>query len=423
MTSPGERHRVCLVIGTRPEAIKMAPVIAAMRAHPHLEPLVVATTQHREMLKQALDVFGITPHVDLGLMQNGQNLGVFTSRALQSLTECFLEKKPDFLLVQGDTSTVTAAALAAFYQGIPIGHIEAGLRSFDLSSPFPEEVNRRIATCTANIHFAPTNEARNNLVSEGIPEGDIFVTGNTVVDALQMVTARDSFETPALNAIDWSTRRVILTTVHRRESMGEHLEEICDALESIVRLHDVDIVFPVHLNPKVRDTVFRRLSNNPRVHLLEPLPYPDLLEVMRRVYLVLSDSGGIQEEVPSFRKPILILRDTTERPECVTSGFGELVGTDATVILARTSALLNDAALYQLRTSGSNPFGDGKASIRITEVVDAALRHPHERRGPRRLDRAEVNATLDRLTQALASGEASSPRTQSGDAIGVARNR
>lgn len=400
MSSHGERHRVCLVIGTRPEAIKMAPVIAAMRAHPNLTPLVVATTQHREMLKQALDVFGITPDVDLGLMQNGQNLGVFTSRALQALTECFLERKPDFLLVQGDTSTVTAAALAAFYQGIPIGHIEAGLRSFDLSSPFPEEVNRRIATCTANIHFAPTQEARKNLVSEGIPEGDIFVTGNTVVDALRMVEPRASFETPTLNRVGWETRRVILTTVHRRESMGEHLEEICDALEKIVRLHDVEIVFPVHLNPKVRDVVYRRLANHDRIHLLEPLPYPDLLEVMRRVYLVLSDSGGIQEEVPSFRKPILILRDTTERPECVEAGFGELVGTDATVILARTAALLDDAALYTRRTSGENPFGDGRAAERIVEVVDTSLRHPHERSGPRRLDRTQVTDTLERLAHA-----------------------
>ncbi|MCC6242701.1 MAG: UDP-N-acetylglucosamine 2-epimerase (non-hydrolyzing) [Gemmatimonadaceae bacterium] len=400
MSTPDARHRVCLVIGTRPEAIKMAPVIAAMHAHPHLEPLVVATTQHREMLKQALDVFGITPDVDLGLMQNGQNLGVFTSRAFQALTECFIERQPHFLLVQGDTSTVTAAALAAFYQGIPIGHIEAGLRSFDLSSPFPEEVNRRIATCTANIHFAPTDEARTNLVSEGIPEGDIFVTGNTVVDALRMVEPRDTFENAALQRVAWSTRRVLLVTVHRRESMGEHLEEICDALESIVKLHDVEIVFPVHLNPRVRDVVYKRLANHDRIHLLEPLAYPDLLEVMRRVYVVLSDSGGIQEEVPSFRKPILILRDTTERPECVQSGFGELVGTDATVILARASALLTDDALYARRTSGENPFGDGRAAERIAEVVDTALRHPHERRGPRRLDRAQVNATLERLSHA-----------------------
>ena len=401
MSSSGDRHRVCLVIGTRPEAIKMAPVVAAMRAHPHLEPFVVATTQHREMLKHALDVFGIVPDVDLGLMQNGQNLGVFTSRALQALTDCFLETKPEFLLVQGDTSTVTAAALAAFYQGIPIGHIEAGLRSFDLSSPFPEEVNRRIATCTANIHFAPTSEARTNLVSEGIPETDIFVTGNTVVDALQMVAPRDHFETPALNRVSWSTRKVLLTTVHRRESMGEHLEEICDALESIIRLHDVEIVFPVHLNPKVKEVVYRRLANHDRIHLVDPLPYPDLLECMRRVYLVLSDSGGIQEEVPSFRKPILILRDTTERPECVRAGFGELVGTDSTVILARTSALITDAHLYAQRTSGDNPFGDGRAAIRITEVVDSALRHPHTRRGPRRLDRSQVNATLERLSHDL----------------------
>ena len=375
----------------------MAPVIAAMHAHPHLEPLVVATTQHREMLKQALDVFGITPDVDLGLMQNGQNLGVFTSRAFQALTECFMERQPHFLLVQGDTSTVTAAALAAFYQGIPIGHIEAGLRSFDLSSPFPEEVNRRIATCTANIHFAPTDEARNNLVSEGIPEGDIFVTGNTVVDALRMVAPRDEFETDALNRVGWTARRVLLVTVHRRESMGEHLEAICDALESIVKLHDVEIVFPVHLNPKVREVVYRRLADHARIHLIEPLPYPDLLEVMRRVYIVLSDSGGIQEEVPSFKKPILILRDTTERPECVRAGFGELVGTDATVILARTAALLSDDALYAQRTAGENPFGDGHAAMRIAEVVDTALRRSHDRRGPRRLDRSQVNATLERL--------------------------
>lgn len=400
MSSPGDLHRVCLVIGTRPEAIKMAPVIAAMRTHPHLEPVVVATTQHREMLKQALDVFGIIPDVDLGLMQNGQNLGVFTARAMQALTDCFLEIRPDFLLVQGDTSTVTAAALAAFYQGIPIGHIEAGLRSFDLSSPFPEEVNRRIATCTANIHFAPTVEARNNLVSEGIPEGDIFVTGNTVVDALKMVGPRPRFDTPSLNAVGWTSRRVLLTTVHRRESMGAHLEAICDALESIVRLHDVEIVFPVHLNPRVRDVVHRRLAQVERIHLTEPLPYPDLLEVMRRVYLVLSDSGGIQEEVPSFRKPILILRDTTERPECVHSGFGELVGADANVILERTSALLGDQTLYAQRTSGENPFGDGQAALRIADVVDSALRHPHDRRGPRRLDHAQVNATLDRLAHA-----------------------
>lgn len=396
-----QTHKVCLVIGTRPEAIKMAPVYAAIREHPFLEPRVIATAQHREMLKQALDVFGIVPDIDLGLMQNGQNLGVFTSRALAALTDCFLEERPDFLLVQGDTSTVTAACLAGFYQGIPIGHIEAGLRSFDLSSPFPEEVNRRIATCTANVHFAPTNEARNNLVAEGIPEGDIFVTGNTVVDALQAIPRREHFETPALNAIPWSERRVLVVTVHRRESLGEHLEAICDAIESIVRMHaDVEIAFPVHLNPRVRDVVFSRLANIARIHLLDPLPYPELLELLRRSHFVLSDSGGIQEEVPSLGKPILILRDTTERPEVVRAGFGELVGTDAKRILSRASALLTDDALYQARSSGRNPFGDGRASFRIAEVIDTLLRHPAERRGPRRLDHDQVNATLERLAVA-----------------------
>lgn len=391
-------HKVCLVIGTRPEAIKMAPVVAAIREHPHLEPLVIATTQHREMLRQALDVFGIVPDIDLGLMQNGQNLGVFTSRAMAALTECFLQYQPHFLLVQGDTSTVTAACLAGFYQGIPIGHIEAGLRSFDLSSPFPEEVNRRIATCTANVHFAPTTEARNNLVSEGIPEGDIFVTGNTVVDALHMIPRIDEFETPALNAIPWGDSRVLVTTVHRRESLGEHLEAICDALEAIVRLHaQVEIAFPVHLNPRVREVVHARLGHIPRIHLLDPLPYPELLELLRRSHFVLSDSGGIQEEVPSFGKPILILRETTERPEVLQSGFGELVGTDAKTILARTTALLNDPALYQQRASGRNPFGDGRAAFRIAEVIDTLLRHPAPRRGPRRLDHQQVNATLERL--------------------------
>jgi UDP-N-acetylglucosamine 2-epimerase (non-hydrolysing) len=392
--------KVCLVIGTRPEAIKMAPVVAAIRDHPHLEAMVIATTQHREMLKQALEVFGIVPDIDLGLMQNGQNLGVFTSRALSALTECFLERRPDFLLVQGDTSTVTAACLAGFYQGIPIGHIEAGLRSFDLSSPFPEEVNRRIATCTANVHFAPTNEARNNLISEGIPEGDIFVTGNTVVDALHMIPPLDRFESELLNGIDFSRQKVLLTTVHRRESLGEHLEAICDALESIVRLHeDVEIAFPVHLNPRVREVVYARLGNTPRIHLLDPLPYPELLELIRRSYLILSDSGGIQEEAPSFGKPILILRDTTERPEVVSSGFGELVGTDAARILSRTSALLTDPVLYRERASGQNPFGDGKAAFRIAEVIDMLLRHPHTRTGPRRLDHDQVNATLERLAR------------------------
>jgi UDP-N-acetylglucosamine 2-epimerase (non-hydrolysing) len=401
MSQPAAAHRVCLVIGTRPEAIKMAPVLAALRALPHLKPVVVATTQHREMLRQALDVFGIVPDIDLGLMQNGQDLSVFTARAFTALTDTFLTLKPAFVLVQGDTSTVTAAALAAFYQGIPMGHVEAGLRSYDLSSPFPEEVNRRIATCTATMHFAPTDEARTNLLAEGIPESDIVVTGNTVVDALQMVQPRDFFATPALNDVPWGKRRILLTTVHRRESLGDALESICDALETLVaRYDDVDIVFPVHLNPRVRDVVQRRLAGHARIHLLEPIPYPDLLEVLRRAYLVLSDSGGIQEEVPSFRKPILILRDCTERPEVVNAGFGELVGTDSATIVARTAALLSDQNLYNIRTSGANPFGDGRASVHIATSIDDFLQRPARTHGPQRLKMAPLADMVAQLSLA-----------------------
>ena len=378
----------------------MAPVVAAIRDTPGLEPFVIATTQHREMLQQAFDVFGIVPDIDLGLMQNGQNLGVFTARAMQALTDAFMADRPDFLLVQGDTSTVTAASLAAFYQGIPIGHIEAGLRSFDLSSPFPEEVNRRIATCTGTIHFAPTHDARSNLLAEGIPDGDIFVTGNTVVDALRMFTPPESFATSALDDVDW-TRPIILATVHRRESLGDNLEAICGALEDVVRDRDVRIVFPVHLNPKVRDVVMRRLSNSPRIHLVDPLPYSDLLEVMRRSTLVLSDSGGIQEEVPSFRKPILILRERTERPEVIDSGFGRLVGTRREAIVEWANRLLDDDTLRARMTSGANPFGDGHASKRIAAAVRDRLTQTGGALGPRRRDHHTIDGTLARLVGSL----------------------
>ncbi len=396
-------HRVCVVVGTRPEAIKMAPVIAELRhRRPFLQPMLVATTQHREMLTQALDVFGLTPDIDLGLMQTGQNLGVFTARAMASLTECFLAHRPSFLLVQGDTSTVTAAALAAFYQGIPVGHVEAGLRSFDLSSPFPEEVNRRVATCTATVHFAPTSQARDHLISEGIPEEDIVITGNTVVDALRMIPRMMRFSTPALNAVPWDRERVALVTVHRRESLGAPLEGLCDAFLRLVEMHpDLHLVFPVHLNPRVRDVVHARLAGHPRISLVAPLAYPELLEVMRRSTLILSDSGGIQEEAPSVHKPILILRDCTERPEVIEAGFGELVGTEPAHVVARATALLTDQALYMRRTHGQNPFGDGHAAQRVVDTIEQRLRNPSATSGPRRLDHSAVNDTLGRL--ALAS--------------------
>lgn len=381
----------------------MAPVVAELRQRrPFLEPLLVTTTQHREMLTQALDVFGLRPDVDLGLMQTGQNLGVFTARAMSALTDCFLEHRPSYLLVQGDTSTVTAAALAAFYQGIPVGHVEAGLRSFDLSSPFPEEVNRRVATCTATVHFAPTAQARDQLVSEGIPDDDIVLTGNTVVDALQLIPRLDVFTTPALNAVPWDTHRTVLVTVHRRESLGARLEGLCDAFLALVERHpDLRLVFPVHLNPQVHDVVHARLSTHPRITLVEPLPYPELLEVMRRCTLILSDSGGIQEEAPSVRKPILVLRDCTERPEVISSGFGELVGTNPEYVVERASVLLADNVLYQQRIRGDNPFGDGQAARRVVDALEARLRAPALHGGPKRLDQQAVSDTLHRL--ALAS--------------------
>ena len=370
----------------------MAPVLAALQQDPRIQPLVVATTQHREMLQQALGIFGITPDIDLDLLQTGQDLGAFTGRAIEALTDCFRTHRPEYVLVQGDTSTVCAAALAAFYLDIPVGHVEAGLRSFDLAQPFPEEANRRIATAVATQHFAPTADARDNLLAEGIPAEDILVTGNTVVDALQMIPAAARFTTAALEAVAWQERPTLLVTVHRRESLGQGLLEICSALRT---LHDrcaVNIVFPVHLNPRVRTPVRRHLDGLDRVHLVDPLPYPDLLEVMRRAHLILSDSGGIQEEAPSLRKPILILRETTERPECVTAGFGELVGTDHDRIVAHATTLLTDATAYAQRISGTNPFGDGQAGTRIARAVSEWL----QRGGiaaPRRRARSVSEAT------------------------------
>jgi UDP-N-acetylglucosamine 2-epimerase (non-hydrolysing) len=389
------RSRIALVIGTRPEAIKMAPVYAALRDHPRLAPLVLATTQHREMLRQALGAFAIVPDIDLELMQDGQQLGTFTARAMSALTETFLRERPAYALVQGDTSTVAAAALAAFYQGIPVGHVEAGLRSYDLTSPFPEEANRRVASVVATAHFAPTADARDNLLAEGIPSEDIDVTGNTVVDALRMIPARPHFETPALNAVPWEGRRILLATVHRRESHGAQLEAICAGFATLVtQFPDTELVLPVHLNPRVREVVHRMLGNIPRVHLMEPIPYPDLLEAIRRCTLILSDSGGIQEEAPSFRKPIQILRDTTERPEVVRAGFGELVGTDTDVIVSSSSMLLSDPSAYTRRISGANPFGDGHAAERIVAVLDRQLATPRPGLGARRQTFPEVLASL-----------------------------
>lgn len=362
---------MAIVLGTRPEAIKMAPVIRALHAWPELfEPVVIATSQHREMLAQAMAAMEIAPDVDLGLTHANRTLAEFTAHAMLALTQCLADLEPDLLLVQGDTSTVASAALAAFYQNIPIGHVEAGLRSGDMHRPFPEEGNRRIASIATDLHFAPTELARRHLLDEGTPPADIFVTGNTVVDALASVPPRLHFDDQALDRVDWAGKRILLVTVHRRESLGEHLHDLCEAFRRILATHpDTHVVFPVHMNPRVREVVFSELRDEPGVTLLEPLSYPDLLEVMRRSCLVLSDSGGIQEEAPSMKKPILILRTVTERPEVVESGFGRLVGTGPDEVVAAASELLRDEAAYQRMVSGTNPFGDGRAAERIVQAI------------------------------------------------------
>lgn len=370
------RHKVALVLGTRPEAIKLAPVIQELRARPdRFEPVVITTSQQREMLAQAMHAFELSADLDLGLSHHNQTLANFTANALLALTQALRDLQPDVLLVQGDTSTVIAAALAAFYCGVPIGHVEAGLRSGDTRRPFPEEVNRRMTSCVTDLHFAPTALARENLLCERIADEQIFVTGNTIVDALAAIRHDGVFEDESLNALAWDSKKVILATVHRRENLGQSLRDICAAFRRIVELHpEAEIVIPVHLNPSVREIVFAELREVAGIRLLEPLAYHDLVEVMRRSTLVCTDSGGIQEEAPALHKPVLILRTVTERPEVVESGFGELVGTDRELIVDEVHRLLTDPVAYAAMTTGANPFGDGHAARRIVDILEERCR-------------------------------------------------
>lgn len=378
MPSPKDRkHRIAVVLGTRPEAIKMAPVIEELRRRSdRFETIVITTSQQREMLAQALHAFHLKPDYDLGLTHENQTLAGFTARALIALTESFRDVvKPDLLLVQGDTSTVIAAALAAFYNGIPIGHIEAGLRSGDSRRPFPEEVNRRMASCVTDIHFAPTTRARDNLLAERVPGEHIYVTGNTIVDALASIRHDGVFDDKTLSNFGWDTKRVVLATVHRRENLGQNLRNVCAAFRRIVELHPhVEILIPVHLNPHVREILHGELRDVRGISMIEPLEYPDLIEVMRRSTLVLTDSGGIQEEAPAMRKPVLILRTVTERPEVIESGFGRLVGTDRDLIVGEASRLLTDPIAYRTMTEGKNPFGDGTAARQIADILTERFR-------------------------------------------------
>jgi len=364
--------KVLTVFGTRPEAIKLAPVIKEMGNYPNrICSLTVSTGQHRQMLDQVLDFFEIEPDFDLKIMAPNQKLSQVVMRSLVKLEEIIGEVSPDLLLIQGDTTTVFAASLAAYYKKVKVGHIEAGLRSGDKYQPFPEEINRRLADVLTDFYFAPTERSRNNLIKEGVDGENIYVTGNTVIDALLKVAERDfEFEHPVLSKIDFESKKVILVTAHRRESFGEPLRDICRALRELAeRRRDLEIIFPVHLNPHVQNIAKEELFGLDNLHLIKPLDYITFVNLMKRCYFILTDSGGIQEEAPSLDKPILVMRDKTERPEAVDAGAAKLVGTQRKTIVREALRLVEDASGYESMARTENPFGDGMASKRIVEAI------------------------------------------------------
>ena len=365
--------KVMVVFGTRPEAIKMAPVVKALRQTPGIEPLVAVTAQHRQMLDQVLDLFDIKPDDDLDLMQANQGLPDLFARMLTGMSAVIERRKPDLMLVHGDTSTTLAASLAAFYAQVPVGHVEAGLRTGNMQAPWPEEMNRRLTAPLAALHFAPTQRAHDNLLAEGVPAERIHITGNTVIDALLDVTRMIEAD-PGLQArLDAAfpfldpDRRLVLVTGHRRESFGEGFESICRALADIASTRDVQLVYPVHLNPNVQQPVKRLLGGFDNIHLIEPLDYLPFVRLMTKAHLIITDSGGIQEEAPSLGKPVLVMRETTERPEAVEAGTVLLVGTDRERITAEALRLLDDSADYESMAKAHNPYGDGHASERIAQ--------------------------------------------------------
>lgn len=361
-----------IVVGTRPEVIKMAPVIQQLKEHAgQFQTTVVATAQHRQMMDQALAQFGIQPDIDLDLMRANQSLHSLTYRILESMDLTLQQVKPDIVLVQGDTTTVFAGALAAFYRKIPVAAVESGLRSHDLYNPFPEEVNRRLATVMTEIHFAPTPFARDALLRENIPRKKIVVTGNTVVDALQYMSKIPfSFRRTPFAKMDLDHHRIVLTTSHRRESWGKDFANICMALKKIVRAHsDVLVIFPVHLNPVVRDAAYKILGAQERICLTDPLDYLVFVNLMKRAYLILTDSGGVQEEAPAFGKPLLVMREVTERPEAASAGLARVVGTKTADIVREACRLLNDRQAYAEMADAKNPYGDGRAARRIVGAL------------------------------------------------------
>jgi UDP-N-acetylglucosamine 2-epimerase (non-hydrolysing) len=371
---------IAVVFGTRPEAVKMAPVVWALRAAAAVRVSVCVTGQHRSMLDQILQPFGLVPDVDLDVMEPNQSLSGLTARAVTRLDRFLTEQRPDLLLVQGDTTTAFAAALAAFYQRVPVGHVEAGLRTGDLNSPWPEEANRVLVSRLATLHFAPTPRARDTLLREGVSPDRIFLTGNTVVDALLRVVRevdRDPPPVPGLPAgLLNGFHQIVLITGHRRENFGPGLEAVCHSIAELsLRFRDTHFVYPVHLNPNVREPVNRLLrpAERPNVHLIDPLPYREFIELFRKSWLVMSDSGGVQEEAPTLGKPVLLMRDTTERPEAVEAGAVQLVGTHFDKIVAAASRLLTDPVAYREMTGIKNPYGDGRAGERIAQLCGQFL--------------------------------------------------
>lgn len=363
--------KVLTIFGTRPEAIKMAPLVKELESREEIESKVCVTAQHREMLDQVLELFNIKPEYDLNIMKTKQSLTGITTRVLEGLEEVFAQEKPDMILVHGDTTTTFAGGLAAFYQQIKIGHVEAGLRTFDKYFPFPEEMNRKLTGALADLHFAPTESSKRNLLREGIDESLIKITGNTVIDAMEYTVDNDyTFESDELNYIDFENKKVIMITAHRRENWGDGISNICDALVDIVENNaDVEIVYLVHLNPVVRDMVYSKLEGRERIHLLPPLDTKETHNLMNKCFMVMSDSGGLQEEAPHLGKPVLVLRDVTERPEAVEAGTVKLVGTDKSKIIEEANLLINNKNYYNEMSRAINPYGDGMASKRIVDSI------------------------------------------------------
>ncbi|HXB20231.1 MAG TPA: UDP-N-acetylglucosamine 2-epimerase (non-hydrolyzing) [Candidatus Solibacter sp.] len=394
------RPVVGVVFGTRPEAIKMVPVIFELQKRSdEFQPVLIATSQHRQMLDQVLEVFRIHPEIDLDLMQPNQSLNSLTRRILEA-TDSVLQSTPlDCLMIQGDTTTAFGAALAAFYRRVPVAHVEAGLRSRDIYNPYPEEVNRRLAGVVTELNFAPTPLARKNLLAEGVASEKIAVTGNTVVDSVKMLLEMKALDRPLPEGVPDDDSRIILITSHRRESWGVELENICGAIAELVHsFPDCRVVYPVHMNPNVRTTVMSLLGNMDRVHLTEPLDYFGFLSLLRRCYFVLTDSGGVQEEAPTFGKPVLVLRKVTERPEASIMGLSRIVGTSRSAIVEEASELFSNRAAYRSMSEGGNPYGDGRAAERIVESLSRwfngkkpLLEHWRQFHGMARVEQVEVN--------------------------------